>query len=67
MFCQEDGRPWNPDHVSKRFKKLAAGHVSEWETPDVDRYVHPPAETEHVGGDGSDLIRVREVGVEGDG
>ena len=24
MFCQDDGRPWNPDHVSKRFKKLAA-------------------------------------------
>ena len=22
-FC-DDGRPWNPDHVSKRFKKLAA-------------------------------------------
>jgi integrase len=25
VFCQPDGRPWNPDHVSKRFKKLAAG------------------------------------------
>ena len=24
IFCQPDGRPWNPDHVSKRFKKLAA-------------------------------------------
>jgi len=24
VFCQLDGRPWNPDHVSKRFKKLAA-------------------------------------------
>ena len=24
MFCQGDGRPWNPDHVSKRFKRLAA-------------------------------------------
>jgi hypothetical protein len=24
VFCQPDGRPWNPDHVSKRFKKLAA-------------------------------------------
>jgi hypothetical protein len=24
IFCQADGRPWNPDHVSKRFKKLAA-------------------------------------------
>jgi integrase len=24
VFCQEDGRPWNPDHVTKRFKKLAA-------------------------------------------
>ena len=23
VFCQDDGRPWNPDHVSKRFKKLA--------------------------------------------
>ena len=23
VFCQADGRPWNPDHVSKRFKKLA--------------------------------------------
>ncbi len=23
VFCQPDGRPWNPDHVSKRFKKLA--------------------------------------------
>jgi hypothetical protein len=21
---EDDGRPWNPDHVSKRFKKLAA-------------------------------------------
>jgi hypothetical protein len=24
IFCQADGRPWNPDYVSKRFKKLAA-------------------------------------------
>ncbi|HSR82682.1 MAG TPA: site-specific integrase [Streptosporangiaceae bacterium] len=24
VFCQPDGRPWNPDHVSKRFKRLAA-------------------------------------------
>ena len=24
IFCQADGCPWNPDHVSKRFKKLAA-------------------------------------------
>ena len=24
IFCQPDGRPWNPDHVSKRFKKLAS-------------------------------------------
>ena len=24
VFCQDDGRPWNLDHVSKRFKKLAA-------------------------------------------
>ena len=24
VFCQDDGRPWHPDHVSKRFKKLAA-------------------------------------------
>jgi integrase len=24
VFCQADGRPWNPDHVSKRFKRLAA-------------------------------------------
>ena len=24
MFCQDDGRPWNPDHVSKEFKKQAA-------------------------------------------
>ena len=23
IFCQGDGRPWNPDHVSKRFKRLA--------------------------------------------
>ena len=23
MFCRDDGRPWNPDHVSKRFRKLA--------------------------------------------
>jgi integrase len=25
VFCQPGGRPWNPDYVSKRFKKLAAG------------------------------------------
>ena len=25
IFCQGDGRPWLPDHVSKRFKRLAAG------------------------------------------
>jgi integrase len=25
VFCQGDGRPWNPDHVSKRFKRLAGG------------------------------------------
>jgi hypothetical protein len=24
VFCQDDGRRWNPDHVSERFKKLAA-------------------------------------------
>ena len=24
VFCQADGRPWNPDHVSKRFRRLAA-------------------------------------------
>ena len=24
VFCQDDGHPWNPDHVSKRFKRLAA-------------------------------------------
>ena len=24
IFCRPDGRPWNPDHVSKRFKLLAA-------------------------------------------
>ena len=23
VFCRNDGTPWNPDHVSKRFKKLA--------------------------------------------
>ena len=24
VFCRDDGRPWNPDYVSKHFKKLAA-------------------------------------------
>jgi len=24
VFCQPDGRPWNPDHVSRRFRRLAA-------------------------------------------
>ena len=24
MFCQPGGRPWNPDYVSKRFRRLAA-------------------------------------------
>jgi integrase len=24
VFCQPDGRPWRPDHVSKKFKRLAA-------------------------------------------
>lgn len=24
VFCQPDGRPWMPDHISKRFKRLAA-------------------------------------------
>jgi integrase len=24
VFCQPDGRPWNPDYVTKRFKRLAA-------------------------------------------
>jgi integrase len=24
IFCQPDGSPWNPDHVSRRFKRLAA-------------------------------------------
>ena len=23
VFCQPDGQPWNPDHVSKRFRRLA--------------------------------------------
>ena len=23
-FCQHDGTPWKPDHVSKRFKRLVA-------------------------------------------
>jgi len=24
VFCQRDGTPWKPDHMSKRFKRLAA-------------------------------------------
>jgi integrase len=24
IFCQDDGRPWLPDHISKRFRRLAA-------------------------------------------
>jgi integrase len=24
VFCQSGGRPWNPDHVSRRFQRLAA-------------------------------------------
>jgi integrase len=24
IFCQPDGRPWNPDYVTRRFKRLAA-------------------------------------------
>ncbi|MDQ2874602.1 MAG: site-specific integrase [Actinomycetota bacterium] len=24
VFCRQDGTPWNPDHVSRRFKRLAA-------------------------------------------
>jgi integrase len=24
VFCQPGGRPWNPDHVSRRFQRLAA-------------------------------------------
>lgn len=24
VFCQDDGTPWKPDHVSRRFKALAA-------------------------------------------
>src|SRR5262249_27866350 len=24
VFCRADGRPWNPDHVSRRFQRLAA-------------------------------------------
>ena len=24
IFCRDDGRPWNPDYVSKRFKRLGA-------------------------------------------
>jgi integrase len=24
VFCQGDGRPWNPDYVSRRFKRLAS-------------------------------------------
>lgn len=24
IFCQPDGRPWLPDHVSRRFRRLAA-------------------------------------------
>jgi hypothetical protein len=23
VFCRDDGRPWNPDHISMRFKRLA--------------------------------------------
>jgi len=23
VFCQPDRQPWNPDHVSKRFRRLA--------------------------------------------
>lgn len=29
IFCEPDRRPWNPDHVSKRFKRLAAALVRE--------------------------------------
>ena len=24
VFCQPDGRPWNPDNATKRFERLAA-------------------------------------------
>jgi hypothetical protein len=24
VFCQADGRPWNPDHMTRRFQRLAA-------------------------------------------
>jgi integrase len=24
IFCRDDGRPWNPDYVSRRFRRLAA-------------------------------------------
>ena len=24
VFCQADGRLWNPDHISRRFRRLAA-------------------------------------------
>jgi integrase len=24
VFCQADGRPWNPDHISRRFRRLSA-------------------------------------------
>lgn len=40
IFCQPDGRPWLPDHVSRRFRRLAArqacgsaGHASHAPMP----------------------------------
>jgi hypothetical protein len=38
VFCQPDGRPWDPDYLTKRFKRLAAqaglpALTARWRTP----------------------------------
>jgi integrase len=51
VFCQDDGRPWNPDHVSKRFKVLA-------EQTDV------PVVTLHEGGRHTGNSLMQDAGVD---
>ena len=60
VFCQPDGRPWNPDHVSRRFRWLAA-HAG---VPGITLHQggrHTGVSLMHDAGDRDD-IRIREAG-----
>ena len=49
VFCQADGRPWLPDHVSKKLKRLAVRGWLEEEPGGLFRLPDHAGETAKAG------------------